>query len=81
MDLPKCNSFQRRLIYQTVREKFSDVSLTTVVKTGGDRVIAVVKVDSIFLSWVKVLIWDRDERLGEELGSRKLGFGQENAMA
>jgi len=55
LDLPKCNSFQRRLIYQTVREKFSDVSLTTVVKTGGDRVIAVVKADQ-----------DEQERLAGE---------------
>jgi len=45
MELPKANGFQRRLIYQTVREKFSDVSLHSVNKTGGDRVIAVVKAD------------------------------------
>jgi len=45
LELEKCNSFQRRLIYQTAREKFKDLSLTAVTKTGGDRVICVIKAD------------------------------------
>jgi len=46
MDLEsKMNGFQRRLVYQTAREKFSQLSLSSVNRTGGDRVICVVKAD------------------------------------
>lgn len=41
----KMNSFQRRLVYQTAKERFTNLSLSSVTKTGGDRVIAVVKAD------------------------------------
>jgi len=44
-ELPKGNGFQRRLIYQTVKQKYSDVSLQSINKTGGDRVIVAVKAD------------------------------------
>ena len=44
LELEKCNSFQRRLIYQTAKNKFGDVcSLSSVQKSGGDRVILVVR--------------------------------------
>jgi len=45
LELPKGNAFQRRLIYQTVKQKFADVSLQSINKTGGDRVIVAVKAD------------------------------------
>jgi len=41
----KMNGFQRRLVYQTAREKFSQLSLSSVNKFGGARVICVVKAD------------------------------------
>ena len=38
LELEKCNSFQRRLIYQTARQQFTDLlSLSTVQKPNGDR--------------------------------------------
>ena len=63
LELEKCNSFQRRLIYQTAKEKFPDScrflilvltlildpalpSLSSITKTGGDRVLVVVKADT-----------------------------------
>jgi len=45
MELEKCNGFQRRLIYQTAREKYKNLSLSSVTKTGGDRIICVIKAD------------------------------------
>ena len=38
LELEKCNSFQRRLIYQTARQHFTNLlSLSTVQKPKGDR--------------------------------------------
>ena len=38
LELEKCNSFQRRLIYQTARQLYTDLlSLSTVQKPNGDR--------------------------------------------
>merc|ERR1719430_240884 len=43
--MDKCNGFQRRLVYQTARERFPDTSLSSIANEGGDRVIQVVKAD------------------------------------
>lgn len=45
LDLEKCNSFQRRLIYQTARQHFQHLSLASVQNQKGDRIIRVVKAD------------------------------------
>jgi len=45
MELSKCNGFQRKLIYQTAREKWKDLSLSSITNAHGDRVILVVKAD------------------------------------
>ena len=45
MELGKCNGFQRRLIYQTAKEKYKDLSLSSINNAQGDRVILVVKAD------------------------------------
>ena len=37
VELEKCNSFQRRLIYQTARQHFTQLSLSSVQKQNGDR--------------------------------------------
>ena len=37
LELERCNGFQRRLIYQTTREKYTGLSLTSVTKDGGER--------------------------------------------
>ena len=37
LELEKSNGFQRRLIYQTAKEKYKHLSLSSVTKTGGDR--------------------------------------------
>ena len=38
LELEKCNSFQRRLIYQTARQLYTDLlSLSTVQRPNGDR--------------------------------------------
>ena len=37
LDLDKCNSFQRRLIYQMARQHFQDLSLSSVQNEKGDR--------------------------------------------
>ena len=39
LELEKCNGFQRRLVYQTAKEKYKQLSLTSVTKTGGDRFV------------------------------------------
>lgn len=42
--LPSCNSFRRRLIYQTTREKFgTSVTLETRILENKDRVLYVLK--------------------------------------
>merc|ERR1719186_2003050 len=69
IELPKGNGFQRRLIYQTVKEKFTDISLQSVNKTGGDRVIVAVKADE-----------EERKRLGDlkdkiELSELDIAFG------
>jgi len=43
--MDKCNGFQRRLVYQTARERFPDTSLSSIANEGGDRVIQVMKAD------------------------------------
>ena len=45
MELGKCNGFQRKLIYQTAKEKYKDLSLSSITNSHGDRVILVVKAD------------------------------------
>ena len=45
MELDKCNGFQRRLIYQTAKEKYKDLSLNSITNANGDRVISIVKAD------------------------------------
>jgi len=45
LELEKCNGFQRRLIYQTAKEKYKQLSLISVTKTGGDRIICAIKAD------------------------------------
>ena len=37
LELEKSNSFQRRLIYQTARQHFPQLSLSPVQKQNGDR--------------------------------------------
>ena len=37
IELEKCNGFQRRLIYQTAREKYKDLSLNSINNSKGDR--------------------------------------------
>merc|ERR1712130_457344 len=43
--MDKCNGFQRRLVYQTARERFPDTSLSSINNEEGDRVIQVLKAD------------------------------------
>jgi len=43
--MDKCNGFQRRLVYQTARERFPDTSLSSIANERGDRVIQVMKAD------------------------------------
>lgn len=45
LELPKGNGFQRRLIYQTVKDTFSNVSLQSINKDNGDRLIVAIKAD------------------------------------
>jgi len=68
-ELEKCNGFQRRLIYQTAKEKYKHLSLTSVTKTGGDRVICVIKADEeqqLKMAWLKdqAELTDLDEAFG-----------------
>ena len=44
-DLPKCNPFQRKLIYQTLRQKFKDVYLESVQLENRDRIIRLHKLN------------------------------------
>ena len=37
MELGKCNGFQRRLIYQTARDKFKNLSLSSINTANGER--------------------------------------------
>ena len=37
MELGKCNGFQRRLIYQTARDKYKQLSLSSVNNANGER--------------------------------------------
>jgi len=43
LEIDRCNAFQRRLVYQTAREKFPGLSLTGLNRPGGERVISVGK--------------------------------------
>jgi len=43
--MEKCNGFQRRLVYQTARERFPEASLSSKSNEAGDRVIQVLKAD------------------------------------
>lgn len=45
LELSRCNAFQRRLVYQTGQNKYPSLSFSSITKTGGERVIAVVKAD------------------------------------
>jgi len=69
LELEKCNSFQRRLIYQTAKEKYSNLSLSTVAKTGGDRVICVIKADE---EQQQNMAWLKDQA---ELSDLEEAFG------
>lgn len=46
IQIDRCNAFQRRLIYQTAREKYPNLSLTSINKIGGERVLNVTKLDN-----------------------------------
>jgi len=69
LELEKCNGFQRRLIYQTAREKYKHLSLTSVTKTGGDRVICVIKADE---EQQQKMAWLKDQA---ELSDLDVAFG------
>jgi len=69
LELGKCNGFQRRLIYQTAREKYKHLSLSSVTKTGGDRVICVIKADE---EQQQKMAWLKDQA---ELSDLEEAFG------
>jgi len=53
LEIDRCNAFQRRLVYQTAREKFPGLSLTGLNRPGGERVISVAKTRSSRSGWSK----------------------------
>eukprot|EP00092_Neocalanus_flemingeri_P106421 GFUD01136549.1.p1 GENE.GFUD01136549.1~~GFUD01136549.1.p1 ORF type:complete len:612 (+),score=182.67 GFUD01136549.1:44-1879(+) len=69
LELEKCNGFQRRLVYQTAKEKYKDLSLTSITKTGGDRVICVIKADE---EQQQNMVWLKDQA---ELSDLEEAFG------
>jgi len=69
LELGKCNGFQRRLVYQTAREKYKHLSLSSLTKTGGDRVICVIKADE---EQQQKMAWLKDQA---ELSDLEEAFG------
>jgi len=69
LELEKSNGFQRRLIYQTAKEKYKHLSLSSVTKTGGDRVICVIKADE---EQQQKMAWLKDQA---ELSDLEEAFG------
>ena len=65
LDLPKCNPFQRRLLYTNVKPKFPEVGLfleTVMLEPGNkDRFIRISKVDG-----------DQEARLAKEKDEKEL---------
>ena len=39
LELSKCNGFQRRLVYQTAREKYKDLGMSSINNANGDRYV------------------------------------------
>jgi len=71
LDLPKCNPFQRKLLYSHIKPKFgTDLFIETVTLTSGARAIRVTKVDE---EGVRRRAAERDAAEMEEL-SDAVGF-------